>query len=149
MGQRSFLILGILGLLPFIVIFCAYFIAPPDKNIYELLLYLFIAYSAIIASFLGGIQWGMIISKGDQLFSIALPITLSVIPSLISWCALLILNSLILSLCLIILAYLFATLTDFYLYNKKVTPYWFLNMRVPLSLIVVILAFVLLTRQLN
>ena len=35
MGQRSFLILGILGLLPFIVIFCAYFIAPPDKNIYE------------------------------------------------------------------------------------------------------------------
>ena len=149
MGQRSFLILGILGLIPFILIFAAYFISPPENNVYELLLYTFIAYSAIIASFLGGIQWGMIISKVDQLFNIGFPLTLSVVPALIAWGALLVLNSLVLSLCLIIASYIFATLTDFYLYNKKATPYWFLNMRVPLSLLVVILTFILLTQQFN
>ena len=82
MGQRSFFVLGILGLIPFILIFAAYFISPPENNVYELLLYTFIAYSAIIASFLGGIQWGMIISKVDQLFNIGFPLTLSVVPAL-------------------------------------------------------------------
>ena len=147
MGQRSFIILGILGLLPFILTFSAYFITPPDNKVYELLLYIFIAYAAIIASFLGGIQWGMIISRIDQLFNIGFPLTLSVVPALLAWSALLVLQSLIISLCLIIASFIFATMTDFYLYNKKATPYWFLNMRVPLSALVVILSFILLVQQ--
>tara|TARA_B100000780_G_scaffold105042_1_gene73551 strand:+ start:8243 stop:8683 length:441 start_codon:yes stop_codon:yes gene_type:complete len=144
MGQRSFLILGTLGLIPFIVIFVAYFISPPEEKVYEFLIYLFVAYAAIIASFLGGIQWGMIISKADQLFKIGFPLTLSVVPALIAWSALLVLHSLVFSLTLIIISFIFATVNDFYLYNQKATPYWFLNMRVPLSAIVIILTFILL-----
>ena len=72
MGQRASLVLATLGLLPFILIFAAYFISPPEEQIYNFLIYLFVAYGAIIASFLGGIQWGMIITKADQLFNISL-----------------------------------------------------------------------------
>jgi hypothetical protein len=149
MGQRAFLILGSLGLIPFIAIFSAYFISPPEEKVYEFLIYVFVAYAAIIASFLGGIQWGMIISRADLLFNIGFPLTLSVVPALIAWSALLVLHSLILALTLIISSFIFATVNDFYLYNKKATPYWFLNMRVPLSAIVVILTFILLIQQLN
>jgi hypothetical protein len=138
MGQRAFLILGSLGLIPFIAVFSAYFISPPEEKVYEFLIYVFVAYAAIIASFLGGIQWGMIISRADLLFNIGFPLTLSVVPALLAWSALLVLHS-----------FMFATVNDFYLYNKKATPYWFLNMRVPLSAIVVILTFILLIQQLN
>ncbi|MDA9137328.1 DUF3429 domain-containing protein [Pelagibacterales bacterium] len=144
MGQRSFLILGTLGLIPFVVIFAAYFISPPEEKVYEFLTYLFVAYAAIIASFLGGIQWGMIISRADLLFNIGFPLTMSVVPALLAWSALLVLHSLTFSLILIIVSFLFATATDFYLYNKKATPYWFLNTRVPLSVLVVVLTFILL-----
>ena len=43
MGQRAFLILGSLGLIPFIAIFSAYFISPPEEKVYEFLIYLFVA----------------------------------------------------------------------------------------------------------
>ena len=144
MGQRSFLILGTLGLIPFVVIFAAYFISPPEEKVYEFLIYLFVAYAAIIASFLGGIQWGMIISRVDLLFNIGFPLAMSVIPALLAWSALLVFQSLNFSLTLIIASFIFATMNDFYLYNLKVTPYWFLNMRVPLSAVVIILTFILL-----
>ena len=144
MGQRSFLILGTLGLIPFVVIFAAYFISPPEEKVYEFLIYLFVAYAAIIASFLGGIQWGMIISRVDLLFNIGFPLAMSVIPTLLAWSALLVFQSLNFSLTLIIASFIFATMNDFYLYNLKVTPYWFLNMRVPLSAVVIILTFILL-----
>ena len=86
----------------------------------------------------------MIISRADLLFNIGFPLTMSVIPALLAWSALLVLHSLTFSLILIITSFLFATMNDFYLYNKKATPYWFLNMRVPLSAVVIILTFILL-----
>ena len=136
-------------MLPFILIFAAYFISPPEEQIYNFLIYLFVAYGAIIASFLGGIQWGMIITKADQLFNISFPLTISVAPALIAWSALLVLHSLVFSLTLIIISFFVASMHDFYLYNKKATPYWFLNIRVPLSAIVIVMTFILLIREIN
>ena len=60
MGYRSSLIVGILGLIPFVIIFLCCLITPADQEVYDLLIYLFISYAAIISSFLGGIQWGLI-----------------------------------------------------------------------------------------
>ena len=76
MGQRQSLILGALGLIPFILLVAACFISPPDKALYDLLIFIFISYAAVISSFLGGIQWGLIISSADRIYSIFLPFVL-------------------------------------------------------------------------
>jgi hypothetical protein len=60
MGQRQSLILGLLGLIPFILITAGCFITPPDETVYDLLIFIFVAYAAIVASFWGGVQWGLI-----------------------------------------------------------------------------------------
>jgi len=143
MGQRQSLILGVLGLIPFILLVTACFIAPPDKALYDLLIFIFISYAAVISSFLGGIQWGLITSSADRIYSIFLPLLITTIPCLIAWAALLTIENLTTSLILIIVSFIISSLHDYYLYQQKLTPHWFLNLRLPLSLTVVILTSVL------
>ena len=72
MGRVQSYILGGLGLIPFVLIVLSCFLSPPDKEIYSLLIYIYIAYAAIISSFLGGIQWGLIISHAEKVYSLSL-----------------------------------------------------------------------------
>ena len=53
MGYRQSFILGLLGLIPFVLLIAATFITPPDDAIYELLIFIYISYAAVISSFLG------------------------------------------------------------------------------------------------
>ena len=143
MGQRQSLILGLLGLIPFIILIFAIFISPPDEEIYELLIFIYISYAAVISAFLGGIQWGLITASSEKIYSIFLPLFITTIPCLIGWCALLTLKNLTTSLILIIISFVVSSLHDYYLYQQKITPHWYLSLRIPLSVAVVILSSVL------
>ena len=143
MGQRQSLILGLLGLIPFVLLISASLISPPDEAIYELIIFIYVSYAALISSFLGGIQWGLITASAEKIYSIFLPLLITTLPSLIAWMALLTLKNLKISLTLIIISFLVSGLYDYYLYQQKLTPYWFLSIRIPLSIVVIILTSVL------
>tara|TARA_B100001175_G_C19383282_1_gene577655 strand:+ start:406 stop:846 length:441 start_codon:yes stop_codon:yes gene_type:complete len=143
MGQHQSLILGLLGLVPLILLISASFIVPPDNEIYELLIFIYISYAAVISSFLGGIQWGLITASIERAYSVFLPLFISTVPCLIAWSALLTLENLTISLILIITSFIVAILHDYYLHQQKLTPYWFLSLRIPLSLAVIILTSIL------
>ena len=145
MGYRSSLIVGIFGLIPFIIIFICCLITPADQEVYNLLIYLFISYAAIISSFLGGIQWGLITAFADKIYYVFTPLLITVIPALISWAALLSLENLKLSLLLLLIGYVISLLHDYYLYQQlKITPLWFITMKLILSLTVSILTIILI-----
>ena len=145
MGQKQSYILGLLGLVPFFIIFLMYFISPTNDEIYDLMIFIYIAYAAIILSFLGGIQWGLISAFADKIYYVFTPLLITVIPALISWAALLSLEDLRLSLILLLIGYVISLLYDYYLYQQlKITPLWFISMKVILSLMVSILTIILI-----
>lgn len=139
MGSRQSFILGLIGLIPFILLIAATFIAPPDDEIYELLIFIYISYAAVISSFLGGIQWGLITASAERIYSVFLPLFISTIPCLTAWSALLTLEDLTISLILIIISFIISSLFDYYLHQQKLTPHWFISLRISLSVMVIIL----------
>ena len=140
MGRRQSIIIGFLGLIPFIFLAAACFIIPPDKEVYELLIFIYISYAAVISSFLGGIQWGLITASAERTYFVFFPLLISTVPCLISWSALLTIKDLRISLILIIASFVVSSLHDYYLDRQKLTPHWFfLSIRMPLSLTVIIL----------
>ena len=140
MGQKQSFILGGLGLIPFILILIACVISPPAEELYGLLLFIYVAYSAIISSFLGGIQWGLITAFADKIYYVFIPLFISVMPPLIAWAALLSIENLNLSLGLILVSFLISAVHDYYLYQQqKISQLWFITMRISLSSIVIVI----------
>ena len=140
MGQKQSFILGGLGLIPFILILIACAISPPTEELYGLLLFIYVAYAAIISSFLGGIQWGLITAFADKIYYVFIPLFISVMPPLIAWAALLSIENLGLSLSLILASFLISAVHDYYLYQQqKISQLWFITMRISLSSIVIII----------
>ena len=144
MGRVQSYILGGLGLIPFVVIVISCFLSPPDVEIYSLLIYIYIAYAAIISSFLGGIQWGLIISHAEKVYSTFLPLVVSVLPPLIAWASLLTIQNLYISLLIVSVSYVVSILHDCYLhYLEKITSSWFILMKLILSISVILLTSIL------
>ena len=140
MGYKPSLLLGILGLIPFVLIVFFCFLSPPDQEVYDLLIFIYVSYAVVISSFLGGIQWGLITASSDKIYFIFSPLFISTIPTLVSWIALLFFaSSMYLSLILIIISFMIASAFDYYLYQSKIAPFWFLNVRLPLSVCVFVL----------
>ena len=140
MGRVQSYILGGLGLIPFVLIVLFCFLSPPDKEIYSLLIYIYVAYAAIISSFLGGIQWGLIISHAEKVYSTFFPLAASVLPPLIAWASLLTIQNLQISLIIVTVSYVVSILHDCYLhYREKITSSWFILMRLILSISVILL----------
>ena len=144
MGYKPSLLLGILGLIPFLTIVFFCFLAPSDQELYNLLIFIYIAYATVISSFLGGIQWGLITSSSDKMYFIFSPLLISTLPALLSWAAILFFaSSMNLSLVLILISFIITSLFDYYLYQLKLTPYWFLSLRLPLTISVFILTTIM------
>ena len=109
------------------------------------MIFIYIAYAAIISSFLGGIQWGLITAFADKIYYVFTPLLITVIPALISWAALLSLENLKFSLVLLLIGYVISFLHDYYLYQQlKITPLWFITMKAILSLTVSMLTSILI-----
>ena len=81
------LLLGIGGILPFLGSVIAIFLN--DGLFGEMARIALVGYGAVILSFLGGIRWGAVLKERSK-NKMATPLLLSVVPSLIAWCALLV-----------------------------------------------------------
>jgi len=128
--------LGGLGLLPFAAAALLSMIGA-DAELRELAMRAFIAYSAVILAFLGGVRWGA--ALGDAQWR---PLMLSVLPSLIA-CACLLIAPLD---AIKILAAVYGVIGFFDVMRRPAPewPAWFMKLRARLSGAVVVIHLALL-----
>ncbi len=105
-------------------------------------LHVLITYAAIVFSFLGGIHWGIAVLHTDENPKAA---TLMIAESMIApLCALLVMTIDRTYLQLLSFAFLYALIwgVDSILYNNKIIPLWFFNLRGIITPIVVVSMYV-------
>ncbi|MBX2878371.1 MAG: DUF3429 domain-containing protein [Granulosicoccus sp.] len=88
------------------------------------------AYAAVILSFLGGVRWGALLSDAIQLDAWG-PLSLSVVPSLIAWPALLLSEPARLS--VLIIGFVFQYFLDARAVSEQELPAWFGKLRLVLT----------------
>jgi len=96
-------------------------------------------YAAAILSFMGGVQWGLAIAadrSGDQEEQLWRRLSLSVVPALIAWLALL--ASAPYDLITIAAAFVFLLLVDLQAIKQGWAPAWYARLRITLTTIVLI-----------
>jgi hypothetical protein len=126
----SALVLGLAGLIPFIVCAASQWISMrPFTQADGLRMGLL--YAAVILSFLGGIRWGMAV-KILAVRRQAIDFAMSVLSSLVGWASLLVPP--VLGLCLLISAFLLQSLWDVLSVEKGELPYWFGKFRMILTI---------------
>jgi hypothetical protein len=128
--------LGGLGIVPFLAFAALILIGPPELvgTASDALA----AYGSIILSFLGGIQWGFATGDahtGSENGALLRSLSVSVLPSLVAWTALLAPREL----GLVILAgtFLLVLLVDIRAARSNRAPAWYPSLRWPLTLLVV------------
>jgi hypothetical protein len=129
--------LGTIGGIPFVLL--ALLSTILDVSLREWAHFALAAYGAVILSFLGGIHWGLAIATanpGQSNGSTFVRLSISVIPSLVGWCALLISGPL--GLTLMASAFIGLLLFDWYSSQKAQVPAWYLKLRWPLTAAVVV-----------
>ncbi len=125
------------GLLPFILTLAAFYFGPQASKAF--FLDAFIAYSAVIFSFIGAVHWGFIF-KAEPFDNAPRLLTLAVVPALVAWVALLFPPLF----ALIVFAFAFPTLFVYERFSELGTllPSWYMLLRVQLSLLVTIMQFI-------
>ena len=124
-------ILGYAGLVPFVCLSLAAWIAMPvidDPH------YMLIAYAAVILSFMGAVHWGIAMSKDSSIMNAELG--LSVLPALLGWLALLM--PALIAYILLITGFGLLFAADRVARNAGVFPDWYLPMRFVLTLVVIV-----------
>lgn len=126
--------LGGLGLIPFIV-GSIVVLATEAIWAYDVLRY----YAATILAFMGGVQWGLAMADAgaaDQHHLLWRRLSLSVVPSLIAWLALLV--SAPFDLIVIAAAFGLLLLSDLSAIRQGWAPAWYARLRIPLTATVLI-----------
>jgi len=122
--------LGGLGVLPFVGLSLATAFSNDDFK--AQLSFALLAYGAVILSFLGGIHWGLAIGGVAQTDNVLLRrITLSIVPSLVAWAALL--TPFRSGFAVLAAAFIAMLLVDIRASRKQEAPAWYPNLRWPLS----------------
>ncbi|MFK8080422.1 MAG: DUF3429 domain-containing protein [Granulosicoccus sp.] len=135
------LILGLAGLIPFVSAALVIWLQPmldawlpvwvvQERSILTLATFSLGAYGAVILSFLGGVRWGNLLHDAEGLGR-WLPLTLSVVPSLIAWPALLLAP--IPQLALLCVGFTLQYGFDVAAARRGEVPEWFLRLRLILS----------------
>jgi Protein of unknown function (DUF3429) len=123
------------GAIPFIACSAALWFAPNQYRGFAASV--LTAYSAVILSFLGGIQWGMAVNLIDSAPKSARNIFfLSVVPSLLAW-AMLLLPEPRSRILVAIFLFAFVWVIDALLNVQKLIPPWFFKLRSIISVIVI------------
>lgn len=126
--------LGGSGALPFIALAGAMPVLDGANRLFAA--HALLAYGATILSFLGGIHWGMAISSAlADTTKLAARLTLSVVPSLVGWIALLVGGKA--GLVLLAIAVAAMLLVDLRASRLGEAPAWYPRLRIPLSCVVV------------
>ena len=142
---RVFLILGIMGVLPFwapVALLIVPEVSPASSIMAQK------AYGAAILAFLGGIHWGLAIADGR--FATTWSAIWGILPALAGWLALLMGDTsgqIVLGSALAL-----SLLLDYLVLSDRSAAHWYWRMRLPLSLIAIaaifaMLVFTPLTRQ--
>ena len=128
--------LGVAGLIPFVAGAGLIVLAGPVNP--ETAAHALIAYGAVILSFLGGIHWGVALTRGRTggargqtpwyLFS--------VVPSLVAWCALLFAP--VTGLIVLAVSFLAMAIVDTVATRTEQVPGWYLKLRYRLSIVVIV-----------
>jgi len=127
------LMLGLAGLIPFVATATAAWLAPVVWQVVAVDAFLY--YSAVILSFLGGVQWGVAMSQqpaGSPAFRLRL--LLSMAPSLIAWPALL-LHPLT-GAWVLAGGFILVRLYELTRGSRAILPVWYHTLRMPLTLTV-------------
>lgn len=125
--------LGGLGVLPFVACAILAVVAPPGWT--ALAAQALGLYGAVILSFLGGVQWGLAISGtgSPDAHAVSLSrLSLSVMPALVGWCALLL--PLTPGLVLLALTFAMVLVVDLRAVRERQAPCWYPRLRWPLTL---------------
>lgn len=125
--RKTAIILGSAGVLPFVLGALAAWILG-DSPVGRWSVDATTLYGAVILSFLGGIQWGLILQKPDDQRSL---LFLSVLPALLAWFALLLPDRFTLG--VLIVCFPACLILDF----RLSLPAWFRTMRAALTIVVV------------
>lgn len=138
--NRLPLTLTLIGVAPFVILSVAVsmHVFPDPKPIIRILL----SYAAVIVSFMGGIHWGVAVTRYTEKRRLAnLLILESVWPSVIAWGALFYVEIHI-QLLVMTLLYTFLWAIESLLYTNDLIPQWFYNLRCILTPIVVVSLYV-------
>ncbi len=125
---RTALILGLAGLIPFVVTAIATFVAGEQTSLKAT--QALGAYGAVILSFLGGVKWGVLVNDKPGL-KLWKPIVLSVIPSIIGWFSLLLPTMAMLSVLSAAMVYQYFLDTESV--KSKKLPEWYGRLRLILT----------------
>jgi len=131
--------LSLAGLLPFFGLTALLFAPPPPTAATSLALAALIGYGAVILSFLGGIRWGATLGERNRSAQ-ALALSVSVIPALVGWSAILLLSArgqAFAPLSLLIAGFATQGLWDLVGARSGALPQWFARLRLPLTLAVI------------
>lgn len=121
--------LGGFGIIPFVVLSFAETLA--GDALKPRLSFALLAYGAIILSFLGGVHWGLAIAVPQDANALWRRITLSVLPSLAAWSALVIPSGI--GLLILAGAFVAMLLVDIHASRVQEAPAWYPKLRWPLS----------------
>ena len=147
-------ILGLLGLLPFLGCTIGIILFPSEVPVPNLVQAM-IAYGAVILAFLGGVHWGFaldprpLITVPGQISLDSRRLALGVVPSLVGWAALLVplVSSPLIAIVLLILGFLGTTLVEARAHRRGAMPTGYMGLRWLLSAVVLLcLVVVLLAR---
>lgn len=130
------IILGVAGLLPLVIALLVRLAAgiEPDTPLPGLIGSFALIYSALILSFLGGIWWGVAISRAaaDQFARL---LALAIVPTVVSLLLIgLMFARPVLAAILLGLAIIATPLVDLGLSRRGLVPAWWMTLRVPLSI---------------
>jgi hypothetical protein len=92
------------------------------------------AYAAVILSFMGAIQWGIAMTRQSAIANLEL--SLSVVPALLGWLALLL--PALFGYSLLIIGFVLLYMADSYTSRKGLLAVWYLPMRIVLTTVVVL-----------
>ncbi|MBL95188.1 MAG: DUF3429 domain-containing protein [Magnetovibrio sp.] len=139
---RLALWLGIGGLIPFAVLSISIHFVP--THLAPLVLFWLIGYGAVILSFLGGVVWGLTLNKSDNYRTPPKNIflTLSVLPSLFSWGALVVEAQA--GLYALIICFSFMLALDLFSQRLGLSPGWYFDLRKKLTFVVLGCFFIVL-----
>ena len=128
--------LGVSGLVPFVVAAGLGFFGVPFSS--ATAVYALITYGAVILSFLGGVHWGVALTRGrtDGPDSQTVWYLISVGPSLVAWLALLLAP--VPGLLTLALAFLAMIMVDVHAARVDQVPTWYPRLRVRLSAVVIL-----------
>ncbi len=130
------------GLIPFIAALFGFFLL--DEPIRSFSLNAFITYAAVIIGFVGAVHWGFLL-KTDNMSHRNLLLSISVLPGLIGWCALLVNQQLALIIFALLypLVFIYEKVTSL----KNILPDWYMPMRVKLTYCVTLMVLVMILSQ--